>query len=89
MSWKIPKERIDAICAECSEQVWEPFPGITIVAWQMPNGFVISEQSGTIDPAEYSREIGVKCCRERLADKVWELEGYVRKNEWAAAKKEG
>lgn len=86
MSWKIPKEKIDAICAECEEQVWEPFPGITIVAWQMPNGFVISEQSGTIDPAEYSLEIGVKCCRERLTDKVWELEGYVRKNEWAEAK---
>lgn len=23
MSWKIPKEKIDAICADCEEQVWE------------------------------------------------------------------
>ena len=83
MKNKLTNEDIDAIQAQCLEEVWEPFPGITVVSWQLPSGFVITEQSGTIDPAEYDREIGIECCRERLIDKVWELEGYVQKQRWA------
>lgn len=82
-SWKIPKERIVDMAARSKEVVMEPFPCITVVSWQLPSGFVITEQSGTIDPAEYDREIGIECCRERLIDKVWELEGYVQKQRWA------
>ena len=74
-SWKIPKERIVDMAARSKEVVMEPFPGITVVSWQLPSGFVI--------PAEYDREIGIECCRERLIDKVWELEGYVQKQRWA------
>ena len=75
-TWKIPPERIAAIINESKEAVWEPFPGITIVALNLPNGYTIVESSGCIDPSEYSHEIGVSLCRKALERKVWQLEGY-------------
>lgn len=82
MSWKIPVEKIQSIIAQCDEQVWEPFPGITIMAWLLPNGYTIVESSGCVDPSEYNRELGMHNCREALTRKLWQLEGYLRKQEY-------
>lgn len=43
MKNKLTNEDIDAIQEQCLEKVWEPFPGITIVAWNLPSGFTISD----------------------------------------------
>lgn len=86
MTWKISPKRIKEIISESKESVWEPFPGITIVAWQLPNGFVISDQSGCIDPDDYNREIGIDIARNHLEDKVWHLYGFMRKQEFSDAK---
>ena len=88
MSWKIPEEKIEKIIAESEYEIWEPFEGITIMAMRLPNGYVIVESSGCVDPAEYDRELGVFYCKEALKRKVWQLEGYVRKNEYHEAKGE-
>ncbi len=79
---KISEEEIDAIVAASNEKVWHPFPTITIVAWELPNGYVISDQSGCIDPENYDEELGVKYSREHLKTKVWQLEGYRRKQQF-------
>lgn len=81
MKNRLTNEDIDAIKAQCEEQVWEPFPGITIVAWNLPNGFTISDQSGCVDPVAYSREIGVGICREHLRNKLWVLYGFLLKDQ--------
>lgn len=85
-SWKIPESQIDEMIEQVEEAVYEPFEPVccTVVAWKLPNGYVLVESSGTIDPSEYSRELGIKFCRERLKTKLWQLEGYVQKCEWAA-----
>ena len=88
MSWKIPEEKISKIIEESECEVWEPFDGITIMAMRLPNGSVIVESSGCVDPTEYNRELGVANCKEALKRKVWQLEGYVRKNEYDEAKGE-
>lgn len=80
MKNSLTEEDIDAIQAQCKEDVWEPFPGITIVAWNLPNGFTISDQSGCVDPKNYDREIGVEICREHLRDKLWMLYGFLLKD---------
>lgn len=82
-NWSITEEEVDEIIAASREMVWEPFPGATIVALSLPNGFVISSQSACINPEDYDRELGVKYCRENLKSKVWELYGFVRKSEFA------
>ena len=71
----VPREA----CGYHREHVWEPFPGITIVAWNLPNGFTISDQSGCVDPKNYDREIGVEICLEHLRDKLWMLYGFLLK----------
>ena len=83
MTDKIPEEEIDEIIKQSTEKVWEPFPGITIVAWQLPSGFVISDQSGCINPDEYDRNLGLKYAREKLKTQVWQYEGYRRKVEFS------
>lgn len=79
MKNKLTSSDIDAIQEACDEAIWEPFPGITVVAWNLPNGFTVSDQSGCIDPANYDREIGAKICREHLRDKLWMLYGFLAK----------
>lgn len=49
---------------------------VTVVCCKLPNGFVITEASGAVDPANYSEEIGKQICMERIENKIWELEGY-------------
>ena len=87
MSWKIPESEIDEIIAESDEKVWEPFPGITVMAWCLPNGYAITEQSGCVDPSEYSRELGEMYCREALKRKVWQLYGFLAKQRYSDAGK--
>ena len=49
---------------------------VTVVCCKLPNGFVIAEASGAVDPANYDEEIGKQICMERIENKIWELEGY-------------
>ena len=86
---RLTDEDVDAIQARGREQVWEPFPGITIVAWNLPNGFTISDQSGCVDPKNYDRETGVGICREHLRDKLWMLYGFLLKEEFAKGEENG
>lgn len=62
--------KIQTICDKC-----------TIVACRLPNGFVIVESSASVDPNNYDEEIGVDICLDRIAEKIWELEGYKLQSE--------
>lgn len=48
----------------------------TIVTAELPNGFIIVESSSCVDPANYDERMGADICLARIANKVWELEGY-------------
>ena len=50
---------------------------VTVVSCKLPNGFVLIEASGAVDPANYDEKIGKEVCMERIENKLWELEGYV------------
>lgn len=78
---RVTQEEIDALADSAVMKVWEPFPGVTCCCFQLPSGFCVTEQSACCDPANYRREIGVELCIDRFKDKLWELEGYVLKNE--------
>lgn len=80
--WKIPEERIDEIMEQSEFIEMDCFGCCTVVVMKLPNGFTLVEKSGTIAPEGYDPEIGRRICRENLKGKVWELEGYVHKNEW-------
>lgn len=53
------------------------FGKTTIASAKLPNGFVIVESSSCVDPANYDEKIGRDICREKIINKLWELEGYM------------
>lgn len=55
----------------------EEFHGkCTVVVAKLPNGFILTESSACVDPANYDVKIGIEICKDRIVNKIWELEGY-------------
>lgn len=48
----------------------------TYVTVRMKNGFILSESTACVDPANYSEEIGKEICLKHIEDKIWFLLGY-------------
>jgi len=49
----------------------------TVVHARLANGFLVTESSSCVDPANFSMEIGSEICKKRIRNKVWELLGFV------------
>lgn len=43
---------------------------------QLPNGFILTESSACVDPANFDEQIGYEICMNRIENKIWEMEGY-------------
>lgn len=52
------------------------FDKCTVVSCKLPNGFVIVESSACVDPDNYDIDMGIEICLDKIASKLWELEGY-------------
>ncbi|MFT8930026.1 MAG: Gp49 family protein [Sporolactobacillus sp.] len=79
----VTQEHIDEIFEHSEIKVQTVFNKTTIVSAKLPNGFVIVESTGCVDPANYSEEIGKEICIERIKNKIWELEGYLLQDKLA------
>lgn len=73
---RVTKEQINALLESAEISVETKFDKVTVVVCKLKNGFVITEASGAVDPANYSEEIGKEVCMNRIKNKLWELEGY-------------
>lgn len=73
---RVMPEQIDAIIDAADITVEDRFGCMTVVHAKLPCGFIITETSACIDPANYNREVGASICMQRVRNKVWELEGY-------------
>lgn len=49
----------------------------TVVMCTLRNGFIITESSSCVDPANYSQKIGEEICMGKIKDKIWELLGFL------------
>ncbi len=72
----VTKEQIDGILKSSEIKIETVYDKVTVVNCKLPNGFVITEASGAVDPANYDEKIGTEVCMERITNKLWELEGY-------------
>lgn len=81
----VTQEQIKAVLSKAEKIVQHRvFGKCTVVMVKLPNGFVIVESTGCVDPANYDEAIGERVCMERIESKVWELlEGYVLANRLA------
>jgi len=57
-------------------KVVEAFGRCTMVAVQLPNGFIITESITSVDAASYNKETTTQICLERIKHKISELEAY-------------
>lgn len=69
-------EQINKIISETKFEYQTAFGKMTIASAKLPNGFVIVESSSCVDPANYDEKMGRDICREKIINKLWELEGY-------------
>ena len=72
----VTKQQIDELFRKSEITVETVYGKVTIVSCKLPNGFVIVEASGAVDPENYDKKIGIEICRKRIENKLWELEGY-------------
>lgn len=87
MNTTITEERINELWNGATLQVSTVFDKCTVVVCQLKNGFVLTESSACVDPKNYDREMGFKICKERIKNKLWELEGYRLQQELHEEKK--
>ena len=73
----VTKEKIDLIVSQTKFDVTTVFDKCTVVTAKLPNGFVITESSACVDPSNYDKELGFEICKEKIINKIWELEGYL------------
>jgi hypothetical protein len=72
----VTQDQVNDIFKNSEIKIQTLFNKTTVVAAKLPNGFVIVESTGCVDPENYSEKIGSGICIERIKDKIWELEGY-------------
>ena len=70
-------DQINKILLETKFEYQTVFGKTTIASAKLPNGFVIVESSSCVDPANYDEKMGLDICREKIINKLWELEGYM------------
>jgi hypothetical protein len=69
-------EEIKNLLLNAKVEVKTIFNKCTVVAVQLENGFIITESSACVDPANYDEQLGAEICLKRIENKLWELEGY-------------
>lgn len=76
----ITQDIVDKIYDESEKLTHISFGKCLILSCKLKNGFVITESSACVDPKNFDATIGVQICKERIKNKIWELEGYRLQN---------
>lgn len=85
MSNTVTQEQINKIIEQSEVDITTHGGKTTIVVATLPNGFKIVESSSCVDPVNYDEKMGAQICLQRIANKIWELEGYVLQKKVAEA----
>jgi len=54
---------------------------LTFCVLVLRNGFTVAGESACAHPARFNAELGKKYAREKAVEKIWQLEGYLLKEE--------
>lgn len=72
----VTQEQIDSLLKNATIEVQTILNKCTIVVVQLKNGFILTESSACVDPANYDEKIGAEICLKHIENRLWELEGY-------------
>lgn len=73
---KVTQTEIDLLLNSADVQVRTEFGKCTVVTVRLRNGFILTESSACVDPANYDAELGKRLCLQHIENRLWELEGY-------------
>lgn len=76
MKNSVTRHDIDMLLKGATVSCTTVYNKCTVVTVQLKNGFIITESSACVDPANYDYEMGKNICLSRIREKLWELEGY-------------
>lgn len=76
MSQVVTQEQVDEVYRNSKFRLVTLFDKTTVLAAQLPNGFVIVRSSSCIDPANYSEAVGCEACMKQVKEAIWEYLGY-------------
>lgn len=79
----ITQAHIDYIWNNSEIRTTVIFDKCLIMAVQLPNGFILTESSGCVDPKDFDEKIGFECCKEKIINEIWKLEGYLAQDKTA------
>lgn len=77
MSIKVTQDQINEIINGSKFEVFHKvFGKQCIVVALLPNGFTVVGESACVDPSNYDESIGERLAKNRIEERLWELEGY-------------
>ncbi len=74
---KVSKEQIDDLLRRAQVTADTVYDKCTRVTVKLESGFILTESSACVDPANYDAALGQKICLDHIRNRLWELEGYV------------
>lgn len=73
---KVDPARIDHLMDTATYDVKTVHDKCTVVVAKLENGFILTESSACVDPANYDAAMGERLCKDKIRERLWELEGY-------------
>lgn len=70
---KVTQAEIDLLLNSADVQVRTEFGKCTVVTVRLRNGFILTESSACVDPANYDAELGKRLCLQHIENRLWEL----------------
>lgn len=71
-------DSINELCGEYTRAQYHVFNGVlTVCCITLPNGFTVTGESACVSSANFNKDLGEKASFERAKTKVWQLEGYL------------
>lgn len=77
----ITKAHVERIFRNSTVWTETIFEKCTVVACQLPNGFILTESSGCVDKENYDKVLGYQICVKKIKNEIWKLEGYKLQDE--------
>ena len=71
----IQERNIDEFIKEYDVSKWGD--KTTVVHATLANGFIITESSSCVDPANFNIDIGESICKQKIQDRLWGLLGFM------------
>lgn len=77
---RLTPEHIDSVILKTQYHVFEGSQ-LTVCCITLNNGFTVTGESACASPENFNKEIGEQIAYDNARDKIWQLEGYLLKQQ--------